>query len=72
MIEIEEKEQVEEKQKPPICSDYDMDCLDIKDPLNCFIGGQKCNLSPMDNITLIITSVPLADGICPMMKKKGE
>lgn len=63
MIEQEEKVNTQPVIKPPVCSDYDVDCKDVESPMNCFIGLSSLAKNGITYHT------PIADGICPLMNK---
>ena len=52
------KEKVKEKVKPKavkkICSDYDSECIDVANPVSCWLGN-------------LCTPIGIADGICPII-----
>lgn len=50
----------------PICPDYDEDCLDIEDPMSCFLGGTYMMESKN---RCIIFECGIAQGLCPVMER---
>ena len=58
---VDEKQGVERCVMPPVCSDHDADCKDIKSPLICFIGHLPVIRDGVEY------HLPMADGICPLM-----
>lgn len=52
-----------DRRKPPVCSDHDRDCNYVEDPMRCFMGFPTVRLDGR------VDCLPLADGICPLMKK---
>ena len=50
------------------CSDFDSDCNDIEDPLNCWLGHPiRFNIDMMCFVEL-----PVSDGYCPLIRKQQK
>ena len=46
------------------CSDYDDECVEVKDPISCWYGG---DIKTKNGIKF---NMPIADGYCPLMFNK--
>lgn len=47
------------------CSDFDMDCFTIEDPLSCWMGHS----SFISEEGLFFQNLPVADGFCPLINQ---
>lgn len=54
--------------KPPRCPDYDLDCVSVLHPLQCWLGWPLS----FDRHLNAWTEMPPAGGYCPILKHKSK